>query len=114
MKTKMRTSRGLHRPSFAGTYFSFGIGCFGSVEHSPLPLQAFLPVVEGFLSPVSWAIRLALVPATKPVRAAPTRRARSDFVIAQSPSPRCGRGVFWDCGILAAKPARINFHIKKH
>src|SRR4029077_10972152 len=25
---------------------SFGIGCFGSVEHSPLPLQSFLPLVD--------------------------------------------------------------------
>src|SRR5260370_14547378 len=25
--------------------YDLGIGCFGSVEHSPLPLQSFLPLV---------------------------------------------------------------------
>src|SRR5215470_17955316 len=94
---------------------SFGIGCLGSVEQSPLPLQSFLPLVvpqpplplqefwplqacfsflllEAFLPesaalspPVFWAIALAVVPATNPDRAAPMSSARIDFVMCTTP-----------------------------
>src|SRR5215470_8275270 len=62
-------------------FFSIGLP---SVRHSPLPLQSFLPLVlpqPPLPLPVFCAITLAVVPATKPVSAAPTRRARSDFVM---------------------------------
>src|SRR5215470_12163386 len=81
---------------------SFGIGCLGSVEQSPLPLQEFWPLqacfsfllLEAFLPeslfpalspPVFCAIALAVVPATNPDRAAPISSARIDFVMCKAP-----------------------------
>ena len=73
------------KPGNSPSYPSFGIGCLGSVEHSFLLLEAFLPESAALSPPVFWPIALTVVPATNPDRAAPMSSARIDFVMCTTP-----------------------------